>query len=122
PDLEEIVRAAEDQCCIHDADGERHADAEANVLLKTRCAGKALARMDDLRKTARTRIEPGPGLAPGREVFGYGHDARYVDRARCRQRAAHDAQQLGQEPSQTAQIDFAYLADVDGCRAVGEAL
>ena len=51
--LQEVVPAAEDQRAFARMDGERHADAVADIFLKPGRAREALGRMHDLREAAR---------------------------------------------------------------------
>src|SRR5262245_38587184 len=67
--LDEVARAAEDQRAVAGVDGERHADAAADMLLEAGRTGEPLAGMDDLRKAAAAGIEPRPDLAATAQVL-----------------------------------------------------
>src|ERR1043166_9439194 len=72
--LDEISGAAEDQRRIDHVHRQRHADAEADMLLEAGRAGKALGRMDDLREAGAAGVETRPHLTPAsataRQILG----------------------------------------------------
>src|SRR5262245_10194170 len=121
-EFEEIVLAAEDQRPFARIDGERHADAIADVLFEASRPGEALAGMDHLRKRAAAAIEAGPDLTANGAILGDGHHCRGMCAARERQRAADQPQRLREPPAEGAHAGLEHLAGVDRGRAVGEAL
>src|SRR5258707_15218767 len=62
-ELHEVVRGAEDQRALLHVNGERHADATADIFLQPGRSSEALGRMHNVRKAAATRVKPGPVLA-----------------------------------------------------------
>jgi hypothetical protein len=101
---------------------ERHPDAVADILLKSRRAGEALARMHHLRKPGAARVEPRPMLALRRDVLGDSDATRCVRIARDRQRAADQPRGLREQPARAAHLRLDDFADVDDSRTACEAL
>src|SRR5271154_4367161 len=69
-DSEEIAGAAEQQGFALDREAQRHTDAEPDIFLQPRGAGKALGGMNDLRKSVALRANPGPDLTAACCIFG----------------------------------------------------
>src|SRR5262245_3772424 len=119
--LEEIVLAAEDQRAFAGIDGERHADAPADIFLEAGRAGEPLGGMDHLREALAARIEPRPDLAahPLRDRHQAGGmgareaAARTVSIAGQRQWAADQTCGLGEPPAGAAHPGVQDLAGVD---------
>ena len=121
-ELQEIVRGAEDQRAVLHVNGQRHADAAADILLEAGRPGEALRRMHDVREAAPARVKPRPVLAARRDVLRHGHDARHAGVARDRERSADQPRRLREPPAGAAHLRLDHLADIDGGLAAGEAL
>ncbi len=120
-DLKEIARAAKDQRLVLDVDGQRHADAVADIFFEPGHAGEAFRRVDHLRETI-AHVEARPDLPAGGDVLRHGHDARTVLAAVGWQRCADEAGGLDEAPAGPAHPGFQHLADIDGGVAAAQAL
>src|SRR5262245_38170974 len=78
--------------------------------------------MDHLRKAALAGIEPRPGLAAARAIFGDGDDARNVRVARGGERRADQARRLCKEPAAARHPGLQNFAAIDHAARAGEAL
>src|SRR6516225_3040975 len=64
-ELQAVTGTAKRKRLAFDRDAERHRHAESDIFLEPGRTGEALGRMDDLRKAALARADPGPGLTTG---------------------------------------------------------
>ncbi len=106
-------------------DGQRHAEAQAEILPRSRGPAEALRRVDDLRKAVAAGAEPRPDLAAGGHVLG--HASTTIGTwafGRGRQRRADQTRaSWARAPAGEVHAGFEDLARIDrGVAAVGEPL
>src|SRR5882724_13276808 len=85
-DLKRVMDAAKHQRFAFNEYPQRHADAVADIFLKTGRPGEAFRGVDDLRKSAFAGADPGPDLAAARGILRHRHDHRDASFAPGRQR------------------------------------
>ena len=73
--FDEIVNAPKHKSLANHMNGERHADAVADIFLQSRWPTKALCRMNHMGKPALSCIETCPKLAAGAPVLRHGDDS-----------------------------------------------
>src|SRR3984957_18736040 len=119
-ELQRVARAAKAQRLVRNRYEQRHADAEADIFLKTARTGKTLGGVDHLRKAIPAGADAGPDLAAARGIFGHRDDDGDAGLTAGRQRSADHARDLRYPPADGAEADVVDLADIDHRLAFAE--
>src|ERR1700757_4746277 len=98
-DADEIAGRAKHQRFMLDRQAQAHAEAEADIFLKSAWTRKTLGGMNDLRKSVAARANARPDLAAARGVLRHSHNDRDARSRSRRKRSADDARELREPPS-----------------------